>query len=106
MQGNGTPRALNSMGGECATADIECDSGGKYGRSLGDSEGDSRGLSQGNYPQSSTLNRRTGDRNLQIRVGYLREPRVVFFRFDWRCFVLLRFGLLMIKVPLPTYSAL
>ncbi len=30
----------------------------------------------------------------------------MFLRFDWRCFVLLRFGLLMMKVPLPTYSAL
>lgn len=38
--------------------------------------------------------------------GYLRDPRLTFFRFDWRCFVLLRFGLLMMKVPLPTYSAL
>jgi hypothetical protein len=38
--------------------------------------------------------------------GYLRDPRVVFFRFDWRCFAFFLFGLLMMKVPLPRYSAL
>jgi hypothetical protein len=40
------------------------------------------------------------------RESYLRDPRVVFFRFDWRCLFFFRFGLLMMKVPLPTYSAL
>ncbi len=37
---------------------------------------------------------------------YLREPRFRFFRRVWRIFVFLRFGLLMMKVPLPMYSAL
>ena len=38
--------------------------------------------------------------------GYLREPRLGFFRAVWRIFDFLRFGLLMMKVPLPMYSAL
>ena len=35
----------------------------------------------------------------------MRPPRSFFTR-DWCSFVLLRFGFLMIKVPLPTYAAL
>jgi hypothetical protein len=38
--------------------------------------------------------------------GYLRDPRLTFFSFVCRIFVFLRDGLLMMKVPLPTYSAL
>jgi hypothetical protein len=36
----------------------------------------------------------------------LRDPRLGFFSWDWRVFIFLRFGLLMMNVPLPTYSAL
>jgi hypothetical protein len=32
---------------------------------------------------------------------YFRAPRWGFFNFDWRIFRALRFGLLMMKVPLP-----
>ena len=39
-------------------------------------------------------------------VRYLREPRLGFFSLSWRRFILLRFGLLIMNVPLPTYSAL
>ena len=45
-----------------------------------------------------------GDTPLQI--SYLRDPRLRFFSFVCRCLVFLRCGLLMMKVPLPTYSAL
>jgi hypothetical protein len=37
---------------------------------------------------------------------YLRDPTVTFFSLDCRSLLLFRFGLLMMKVPLPTYSAL
>jgi hypothetical protein len=37
---------------------------------------------------------------------YFRAPRRGCFNFDCRLFADLRFGLLMIKVPLPMYSAL
>jgi len=35
---------------------------------------------------------------------YLRMPGFVLFSFNCRALRLLRFGLLMIKVPLPMYS--
>jgi hypothetical protein len=37
---------------------------------------------------------------------YFRAPRRGCFNFDCRRFAAFRFGLLMIKVPLPMYSAL
>jgi hypothetical protein len=37
---------------------------------------------------------------------YFLAPRRGCFNFDCRLFAALRFGLLMIKVPLPMYSAL
>lgn len=50
--------------------------------------------------------RRTRYWGRSVGENYLREPRLGFFSFVWRVFSLLRFGLLMIKVPLPMYSAL
>jgi hypothetical protein len=43
---------------------------------------------------------------VQDGTNYLRDPRATFFNLDWRCFVFFRFGLLMMNVPLPTYSDL
>jgi hypothetical protein len=40
------------------------------------------------------------------RMGYFRAPRWGLFSWDWRAFLRLRFGLEMMKVPLPTYRAL
>ena len=40
-----------------------------------------------------------------IYASYLREPRRGFRSSDWRTLVFLRLGLLILKVPLPTYSA-
>ena len=40
------------------------------------------------------------------RADYLREPRRGFFTSVCRTLFFFRFGLLMMKVPLPTYSAL
>jgi hypothetical protein len=37
---------------------------------------------------------------------YFRAPRWGCFNFDWRRLAALRLGLLMMKVPLPMYSAL
>ncbi len=39
-------------------------------------------------------------------VSYLREPRLTFLSRVWRIFIFLRLGLLIVKVPLPRYSAL
>jgi len=36
-------------------------------------------------------------------MNYLRAPRTVPFSFDCRRLAALRFGLLMMKVPLPMY---
>ena len=41
---------------------------------------------------------------LFLRKTYLREPRFRFFRRVWRILAFLRFGLLMMNVPLPMYS--
>ncbi len=38
--------------------------------------------------------------------GYFRLPRCGFFNCDCRALVFFRLGLLIIKVPLPWYSAL
>jgi len=38
--------------------------------------------------------------------NYFRAPRCGFFNLVWRRLALVRFGLLMLKVPLPKYSAL
>lgn len=40
-----------------------------------------------------------------MRKDYLRDPRVVPFKADWRRLALLRFGFEIRKVPLPIYSA-
>ena len=37
--------------------------------------------------------------------AYLREPRRGFRSCDWRDLIFFRLGLLILKVPLPTYSA-
>ena len=37
---------------------------------------------------------------------YFRAPRCGFFRLVWRRLALARLGLLIVKVPLPRYSAL
>jgi hypothetical protein len=37
--------------------------------------------------------------------AYLREPRRGFLSSDCRTLIFLRLGLLITKVPLPTYSA-
>jgi hypothetical protein len=37
--------------------------------------------------------------------GYLRARRCGLFTLDWCSFARLRFGLLMMNVPLPTYVA-
>jgi hypothetical protein len=39
-------------------------------------------------------------------ITYLREPRLRFFKRVWRIFAFLRFGLLIMNVPLPMYSDL
>lgn len=38
--------------------------------------------------------------------GYFRLPRCGFFNCDWRALLFFRLGLLIMKVPLPWYSAL
>ena len=43
---------------------------------------------------------------LARRRRYLRAPRWRFLTRVWRCFLGLRFGLVMRNVPLPMYSAL
>jgi hypothetical protein len=49
----------------------------------------------------------SGDRCFYFEeITYLREPRFRFFKRVWRIFAFLRFGLLMMKVPLPMYSDL
>jgi hypothetical protein len=88
--------------GEDATADIECHFGGEFGHRVGYSARDSGSLYQGHRSPPSL--KRRGE--LETRRDYLRDPRVVFLRCDWRCFVFFLFGLLMLKVPLPRYSAL
>ena len=40
------------------------------------------------------------------RTVYLREPRPGLRSLVWRILCFFRFGLLMVKVPLPKYSAL
>jgi len=40
------------------------------------------------------------------RRNYFRMPGFGPFNFDWRRFRALRFGFLMMNVPLPMYSAL
>ncbi len=73
--------------------DRERDAGRKPRNRVGNSAGDS-----GRVPESD------GDTPQQD--SYLRDPRLRFFNFVCRCLVFLRCGLLMMKVPLPTYSAL
>lgn len=52
-------------------------------------------------PRTTLLRRRSG----YFRPGYLRAPRCGFFTRDWRSLGRLRFGLLIMKVPLPNASA-
>jgi hypothetical protein len=46
------------------------------------------------------------DIHFQVETGYLRAPRRGPFKRDWRSLCGFRLGLLMMKVPLPWYSAL
>lgn len=84
--------------------------GRQHGSSLDDSEGDSGSLSESHSQKRRELKpprleSPSGEAWLPPE-SYLREPRLTFFRFDWRRLAFLRGGLLMRKVPLPTYSAL
>ena len=47
-----------------------------------------------------------GEKKEGKRRNYFRMPGFGPFNFDWRRFRALRFGFLMINVPLPIYSAL
>lgn len=77
----------------CGSNSSERDAGGKFRNSLGNPAGDTGLFHEG---------ARTGPPVIR----YLREPRLTFFRRVCRNLAGFRFGLVMIKVPLPMYSDL
>ena len=55
---------------------------------------------------ASPNERQAGRKRDRLAVIYFREPRRGFFRSVWRILIFLRLGLLIMKVPLPRFSAL